>query len=349
MIVYSLTSPAQLFTYQLHDTLSNRILEAWHSLRRTNPALSSPFFDPHFFTASQKFNKAVEFLSIERNGTIEAIFPFERQDEFVGVPVNHVMNDHHGIICGPSFSADWLSILRNSKLRKWSFYHTPPGQAQFVTQRKNKNEIPIIDLLNGSDRYYQTKRQLGSRLFITLNNLTRRLEKEVGHIEFVFHTQSTHALSVFMSLKSEQYKSNEWPDQFADNKIRGIIAALHSTQEPSFSGVLSELYAGGHHLASHFGLRSSQTLHYWFPTYREEFRKYSPGHLLLNYLISHSIANRISLIDLGSGTHDYKNRFMNDVIETRSGTVEVLSGATIASHLGSNLSRVYQRCFKMMK
>jgi CelD/BcsL family acetyltransferase involved in cellulose biosynthesis len=59
----------------------------------------------------------------------------------------------------------------------------------------------------------------------------------------------------------------------------------------------------------HFGLRSRQTLHYWFPVYNPALNAYAPGRLLLHAIIHHAADAGITVIDRGVGESAAKRDF----------------------------------------
>jgi CelD/BcsL family acetyltransferase involved in cellulose biosynthesis len=87
----------------------------------------------------------------------------------------------------------------------------------------------------------------------------------------------------------------------------------------------STLHAGDRLVAAHMGMRSGNTLHYWFPAYDPEFAKYSPGIILLLRLARSVEGSGVRKIDLGKGEAHYKQRLMNGAVQLREGHVEVPS------------------------
>ena len=82
---------------------------------------------------------------------------------------------------------------------------------------------------------------------------------------------------------------------------------------------MSALYAGGELAAVHLGIRTSQTLHIWFPTYTRTLEQYSPGLILLLHLAEQAAADGIRRIDFGTGDERYKQQF-------KSGDIPLLIG-----------------------
>ena len=97
---------------------------------------------------------------------------------------------------------------------------------------------------------------------------------------------------------------------------------IFATHADGCTGVLSLLYAGDRLIAGHFGMRSRQTWHYWFPSYNPEVAEYSPGLILLLKMAEQAPTIGVSIIDLGKGMSPYKERLMNSWSSLASGRLE---------------------------
>ena len=64
-------------------------------------------------------------------------------------------------------------------------------------------------------------------------------------------------------------------------------------------------------LAMHFGFSYRKKFYYYKPTYNLDFHSFSPGSILLQYLIEYSIESGHKIFDFGSGNEPYKKRFSN--------------------------------------
>jgi CelD/BcsL family acetyltransferase involved in cellulose biosynthesis len=118
------------------------------------------------------------------------------------------------------------------------------------------------------------------------------------------------------------------PDIFIHPWVVNLLRLIHATQHEEFAGMLSALYAGDELVAAHFGMRSRTVWHYWFPCFRREFAKYSPGLVLLLEMIRSAPPLGVRLIDFGKGDNLYKRRFMNTAIPIAEGAVAISSFAT---------------------
>ena len=95
------------------------------------------------------------------------------------------------------------------------------------------------------------------------------------------------------------------------------------------------LRVNGNVAAAHFGIRSSTTLHWWFPVYSHTLSAYTPGGILLLELARQCPSMGCNIIDLGRGDDAYKSSFKDH-------DIPLLEGHVSASHMISNGLRIYE-------
>jgi CelD/BcsL family acetyltransferase involved in cellulose biosynthesis len=169
------------------------------------------------------------------------------------------------------------------------------------------------------------------------------VEKEIGALCFVEHSSDPDVLKTCLRWKTEQYLRTGKPDLFAAAWIRELLARIHLVRSTNFAGMLSALYGGEELMAVHFGMRNGAVWHYWFPAYREEFAKYSPGLLLLLKMAEKSPGMGVSTIDLGQGVSFYKQRLMNHSVPLGIGSVERCTPVTLTRTSFRSLKRFVRR------
>lgn len=69
-------------------------------------------------------------------------------------------------------------------------------------------------------------------------------------------------------------------------------------------------------IAAHSGYIYKETCYYLFPAYDLNFKKYSPGKILLKNLIEDCKKNKLSYFDFTSGSEDYKKKWSNNFIKS---------------------------------
>ena len=88
-------------------------------------------------------------------------------------------------------------------------------------------------------------------------------------------------------------------------------SCLENTDSPYILDFTS-LTLDGRMLAAHFGFIASDRLYYFTPTYDIEFAKYSPGKVLLNWLIERAFEKKI-IFDFQNDMEPYKLQYANGV------------------------------------
>lgn len=305
--------------------LRSHQVDAWRILQESNPELNNPLFAPEYVQAVAAVRRDVEVAVVCDKGTHVAFFPFQRKSQYRGVPVGGIVSDYHGLICRPGFRFDPTALLQGCELVGWDFDRLVPSQRGFASYRKLSEPSAQIDLSEGFEAYARERQRAGTYQLHYCEYMARRLEREVGPVQFVPHSDEAAALEDVLSWKSEQYRSSGWNDLFAHDWARGLVQRIHGIQTPRFAGMLSVLYAGPFLIAGHVGMRSDTVWHYWFPAYDRRFARYSPGMILLWKMAQAAPELGLRSIDLGTGLSLYKRRLMNASVEVIEGSVETRS------------------------
>jgi CelD/BcsL family acetyltransferase involved in cellulose biosynthesis len=291
--------------------LSEELAGLWATIQVNNPVLFSPFFRPEFTTAVGEVRDDT-FVAVIDNGI--AFFPFQRDFFGFGQPVGGPVSDYNGLVAPADFSCDTVALARACRLRSWYFNHVPAPQSMFTSWRSVETESPVVDLEQGASPG-------STALYSDHRRKRRRLEREVGPVEVQLQTVDPATLEFCLKWKSEHYRRIGAPDLFAMPWARSLVETIASHDKPEFAGMLSVLRAGGQPIAAHFGMRSGNVWHYWFPTYDPRFQRYSPGILLLLEMMAEAPKLGINMIDFGRGDNDYKFRISNRRVPLIEGTV----------------------------
>src|SRR5262245_15556881 len=302
--------------------LSDDLVRTWTGLQQTNADLASPYFRPEFTKVIAAARHDVEVAILEIEGKIVAFFPFQREQESIGRAVGGIISDYHGLICAQNFRFSPSELLKQSRLIAWDFDHLVVSQSSFARFHWSIMPSPQLDVSRGYQAYVQQRRAAGTEQIKKIGNLARRIERENGPLRFVANSTNTEALEAVLAWKSQQYRQSGKPDLFAAEWIREVMQLIFGVQTDGYSGCLSLLYAGDELVAGHFGMRSRQRWHYWFPSYAPQMAKYSPGLILLLKMAEYAPSIRVPIIDLGVGMSPYKQRLMNSSSLLASGRIE---------------------------
>lgn len=306
--------------------LTARHLAAWEEIRGSSTHLRSPYFSPWFtrLVACARKDVRVAILGDEQDPT--AFFPFQVGRWRLGRPVGGPFSDYHGPIAAPEAAIDAHALITACGLAAWDFDHLPAANKSFAACAKVRSFSPYMDLTRGYEDYCEQVRASGSKQIVKVGTLRRKLERELGEPRFVMDVAGDDGLlERLMAIKSAQYRESQIVDAFAYPWTRSLLRLINGVREGDFAGVLSALYLGDDPIAIHFGMRSRDVLHYWFPVYSAEHSRFSPGLILLLKMAEHANASGIRHIELGKGESLYKQRLMSGQTDLLEGTVETPS------------------------
>jgi CelD/BcsL family acetyltransferase involved in cellulose biosynthesis len=279
---------------------------------------------------------------IRSAGVIVGFFPFQRTRLGLGYPVGGGRSNYQGAVVDPSLEWDARSLIRASGLRAYAFHHMLASQQAFRPYQASRSPSSVIDVSGGYDAYLAGRRAAGSEIVAQTERKSRKLEREIGPVQFEPESTDRDLLRLLMRWKSDQYVRTGLVDQFAIAWNVALIEHIHGTTEPDFAGMLSVLRAGDRVAAVVFGMRSRDTWHYWFPTYDRELAPYSPGVILLLRITQEAARRGMRIVDLGKDDAMYKTRF-------RTGMIDVADGQVVPSSSLAALVRLQTGCVALAR
>ncbi len=151
-----------------------------------------------------------------------------------------------------------------------------------------------------------------------IRNDTRRQKKrlsEKGKLKFkIAKTQKEfdYYFKLLAKHKSDQYMRTNAFDIFSDKSILNFYKNLLSDSDYKEIINLSILMLNDEVLAINLGFLSKKVFYYIMPTYNIGYFKYSPGRILLEYLVEWSFKNKVEVFDFCVGNERYKFDWTNN-------------------------------------
>jgi len=304
--------------------LDSDVQRWWQAAQLGNPRLDSPYFCPDFTVAVSSVRNDVYVAELEDEGERLALFPFQRTWYGVGRPVGGPVCDLQGVISPrQDLAIDPRWLARACGVRFWNLPCVPESQSTFREWRTLPVDAPYMDLCNGFEAYCDQRRAAGSHQVRDTQAQLRRLERKVGPVRIEYDLVDEKVLDTLFVWKSEQYRATGMADGLRGGWIPRLLRKIYQTKGKHFGGMLTALYAGDHLVAAHFGMRSAQVIHWWYPAYDREFGSYSPGLILCLELAREACSRGISRIDLGYGDEPYKRGFMSGAVQVGKVMVDV--------------------------
>jgi CelD/BcsL family acetyltransferase involved in cellulose biosynthesis len=300
------------------NELDSTLIEAWRSIQSRHCSFESPYFCPEFTQMVAGVRDDVRVVVIENAGRPVGFFPHQRAFLGMGRPVGGPLSDYHGVIAEPGSEWSVSGLMGAAKLAVWAFDHLVDETKRFEPHVTAQATSPQIDLSGGFEPYLQGLRDPPQ----DFARKARKMAREVGELTFTLHDADSGPMEHMIAWKTEQYRRNRIVNVFGSRWTGELLRRIMNVQTATFAGVCSVLRAGDRIVAVHVGMRSHRVLHWWFPTYDQEFARFSPGIILLFRLAEVLAGQGLNLIDLGKGEDPYKQRVMTGAVELREGFVE---------------------------
>lgn len=139
--------------------------------------------------------------------------------------------------------------------------------------------------------------------------MIRRLS-EIGALRFVVAntlSEFEELVKVVLKQKERRYHATGAKNVLADIGINNFYAQLIKSSSQEVRIHMSALMHNDEVIATHLGIYHSGRFYYLFPAYDEQkWGKFSPGRLLLEYLIKWAISTRLDTFDFTVGAESYK-------------------------------------------
>jgi CelD/BcsL family acetyltransferase involved in cellulose biosynthesis len=290
------------------SSLSPSMLSSWSALRGST--WDSPYFDPGYIAAVDA-GRPVQVL------VDDGFFLPLHVAGSTAVPAGTPGADFQGPLASGRFSPK--ALLSAAGVRAFTFDHLLDEYPDFSPWVEERRPSPFMDVSGGLEGYVTRASKSGRDKMSEARRLTNKAGRDLGEVRFVADSSDPADLDHVIAMKREQYALTDARDHFADPAQRSLLHRLLS----SGLGMLSTVHAGPHLLAAHFGMRSGNVLHWWFPVFARKFGPLSPGWILLREVVTAAPSLGVTRIDLGRGEDDYKRRAMTGASTVCIGAVTV--------------------------
>lgn len=294
--------------------LTPALAERWTALIDGNPDLRTPMLRPQLFRLIGRDLPNARVAVLSGQSGPEAVFPYlATPHDALPVP----MCDYQAVVSSAGYAVDLRQTLRMCGLTGWTFdawIGSGPMAAQSTVLRRDTS--PRVTLPGGDVEAYRQELRAAGRSMRNLATKRRLLERDHGPIRFELHAGTREPLESILRWKDLRFGGVDsvW--------VRSVLEAVLTSADDDFTGVLSALYAGDRLVAAHLGIRSADTLYYWFPAFDDAFSRYTPGWIMVNHLIDSLPVLGCTTLDFGPGGERYKRYFANDGLPYLAGVVE---------------------------
>ncbi len=294
---------------------------SWREIQDEHPLLSSPHFSPEIARIFGSVRPDSAVCIVEQDGQHVGFLPFHRDSQSRASCIGRHLSDFQGAVYRPTFDWNTKEILRRVKIKRLNFTDWVVPEREFQAAALVTHQAPHIDLSQGFEAYRIERRQHTRELQEGLRK-TRKISRDTGPLRLEPYCEDKKVLSQMLKWKASQLKSNS---QWNALRIPWTDSAFHAAMDirtPAFAGMLTALWAGDQLVAATMGIRSRSVLHGWVIAYAPEFRKYSPGLMLILKLAQQCESLGIERIDMGRGDEFFKTSFASGFTEVHDGLID---------------------------
>ena len=302
------------------------ILDDWRRLVRDNAIFSSPFFAPGYTQLVGSCLGDVMVGLLRQEGRVVGIFPYEWERDGHARPVGSIFCDYQGVIVGPDIHWTAEGMLTKLGVESYRFDHMLSSQHQWRKFVQVRDVSWSINLSDGYEAYEVDLRSAKRMQIADVRRQRRMIEKEVGALSFSPHEVDHGLLDLMLGWKSAQWARSGWVGRFTADWEHRLMHRLLETAQPDFAGLFSILRCSGRPVAMHLGMRSAHTWHYWTTAYDQEFKRYSPGLIMLAEMIRHAPGLGLEELDMGKDGFKYKRRLHTHTVQLAEGVATRCNG-----------------------
>jgi len=302
----------------------------WRETERTGVCYVFQTFDwlSRWYRIVGMPHRIVPFLVVVRDSEYcRAILPLgveERMGLRMLVGVNH--SDYIAPILGADNTrSDWVQSMYSEVVKECSrrgidLIYLPKLPELIEHQPNPLLELPCTFQVNSyAVRLSGTwKSYYSVRLDASARHDSRRRRKrlsELGRLRFLVAQERTDILRLverMIEQKRQRYRETGVQDQFVDPAHADFYRTLALDLVPKGIVHLSALMLDDRILAAHWGAIHGKRFYHLMPSYESQWRKYSPGRLLLEDLLKWCYESGLEVLDFTGGEEKYKQDWSNE-------------------------------------
>ena len=285
--------------------------ERWREMVASVEPFQSPLLQPEYAEFLAQVRNDVEVGIVDFDSQQVGFFPFHRIGKTKAAPLGDSVSDLQAVLSVQE-KPDLANWLNEFGIHQYEFDH-------WVARASRKHWFAWdtwyrIDLRCGESEYFKDL-GLRSSLLAQTQRKQRKNEREIGEIAFSYSTEFSPEF-IEQSLKWKLGDRHHFPSW-----AKKLIQVMSDEPTEFCRGILSTLSAGGNVISAHYGIVNRHSLVSWLPMTNPEFRKYSPGNVLMLELIKAAIQHNVQMIDLGRGENQSKQQLANSLSKMAIGAI----------------------------
>ena len=209
----------------------------WDNLRRLQPGLDSPLLSTTMLQLVEKVRGDIH-MGVASDATGPVLMTPYRKEGSAAKPFAGPLSDVQGAVCSQAVRCE--SLLRGWGLSSLSFH------SQLIDRHRTFepgywacDEAPYIDISNGFEAYREERRLAKSDELKEALRKARKIQRELGPLEFEWHCPSKSDFEQLLTWKSEQLKQRGTFDVFNVEWVKRLLESVTAVDEADCRGMIS--------------------------------------------------------------------------------------------------------------
>ena len=183
---------------------------------------------------------------------------------------------------------------------------------KIILEKSVKSPFLRIKKWNNFEEYLRSKKNLKT-------DIPRRIRRlsEKGELKFAYCASCNEIKYVLGTMYEQHIRRRQFLGQrksiFTDSNVRDFFNEVSCAVS---NNRLFYLKLDRDIIAIAYCFQSQEKLYYYIPTFDLEYSNYSPGKVLLYFIIKYAFENNLKEIDFMIGEEDYKLRWNTDIRQT---------------------------------
>ena len=296
------------------DALTADHKALWTEMRRSNPALYSPYFHPDYTQLISQLQDDLYIAIIKKGDAPIGFLPFQqRRKNGSARPVGAPMTDYHGIISHADAGLSVENILKPAQISAFNMPHQMNGpKIEHETEAFNTAPCAVMRLTEfDSPQAWRDSRDSSYRRHLkSTRRRIKKTESEHGERSFIWQSQDPAYFDLLIKWKKEKFSDTGKYDVLSVDWTMSLLRKLWERgPQAELRCDLHVMTVGGKPAAMDLGLSDGATFHSWIVGYDNDLHTLSPGMQLLEMLIDQAPDLAYENIDLGAGIDGYKKHY----------------------------------------
>ena len=312
---------------KIFKDINDELKSSWLNMEKNGNLF---IFQTYFFINNFIKGKNGKFIYVvlSSNNKIFCILPFHVEEKF-GLKILQWIGTKELDYCGPimcdfknfvtnekHFKQLWNRIIKNFENIDIIFLNkqlkTLNGCENPFAIYLNNYPFSKIYSINLNSNYENYLKEIENKKFLNEFQRTKKKLLSENKVEFFNLDLNNNVLAIDEIISEKaRYLDKKKIKHHLDDKMIQLFKNLKKENNNFIK--ISVLKINNEIIAANIGFIFQKRFYYYMPvTFSNKFNKFSPGKVLISYLIELSVNNRLAVFDFGLGDENYKKYWSNN-------------------------------------